>query len=316
MIFDEFDVNTLIDNPSIIMIGGAGCGKIFVVKNLLYKMTDIPHINIIAPTNTREYYNDFIDPLFVHHEYLSSIPKQIVKRQRTLFEANKILKSSGLPLINSQTIFVMHDCMTTINSWRKCRSLFDIMHYKQIFKTTYILTVELSTGLNLKFRSTFDYTFLFAEDNLKSRQKLWNDWADIFPTFDSFEQAFLPATNKYGCLVIDNHAKTNDIKKKVFWFKATHIEDAFKFGIQNNLSNDLSDNIQNDLLDNIQNDLSDNIQNDLSDNIQNDLSDNIQNDLYDNIQNDLSDKKYIFYFSMFFMMIFIYLMMYLMSCLI
>ena len=50
-----------------------------------------------------------------------------------------------------------------------------------------------------------------------------------FPSKDVFEQVFMQVTDNYGCMVIDNRLRTNDIKKKVFWYKAKNRK-KFKIG--------------------------------------------------------------------------------------
>ena len=94
---DEFDINTLIhDNdgnfihPRVVMIAPSGSGKSIIVKNVLYKMRDIPCGTIIAPTDKMtKFFDDFVPPLFIHHDYNPSIIPKILQRQKLILKKMK-----------------------------------------------------------------------------------------------------------------------------------------------------------------------------------------------------------------------------------
>ena len=62
----------------------------------------------------------------------------------------------------------------------------------------------------------------------------------LFPTFESFAQIMDQSTEKYECRVINNNAKSNQLKDQIFWYKADP-HGTFKLGSKEfwDLSKDL-----------------------------------------------------------------------------
>jgi hypothetical protein len=59
------------------------------------------------------------------------------------------------------------------------------------------------------------------ETIISNRRKLYDQYAGMFPDFDSFCQVMNQCTENFECLVIDNNAKSNKLEDQVFWYKAT-----------------------------------------------------------------------------------------------
>ena len=74
-------------------------------------------------------------------------------------------------------------------------------------------------------RANSDYVFIFGEAFINNKHKLHDHYAGIFPSFDLFNQIFTQITNDFGCMVINNKIKTDDVQKKVFWYKAEKKDD-------------------------------------------------------------------------------------------
>ena len=91
--------------------------------------------------------------------------------------------------------------------------------------------MQFSLGIQPELRSNFNFIFLLGEDTFSNRKRLYEHYAGIFPTRDLFEIAFAELTNDYGCMVINNNIRSNDITKKVFHFKASKTPD-FKLGTE------------------------------------------------------------------------------------
>lgn len=234
---DEFKVESLIKdengeyiNPRIAMIAPSGSGKSWIVRNILYEMRDIPCGIIIAPTDKmNKFYDDFIPPVFIHHEYRSDIIPRLLKRQKEILEKNEKRTSAGKNLIDPRTFLVMDDCMADKDKWKNDPVILEIMNQGRHYKLTFILTMQYSMGIQPELRTQFNYVFLLGDDNAASRKKLHEHWAGVFPKRDLFEQVFLQVTDNYGCMVINNRIKTTDLRKKVFWFRAKKVPE-FKIG--------------------------------------------------------------------------------------
>lgn len=226
----RYDENGNFLNPRIVMIAPSGSGKSWVVKNVLYTLRDIPCGTVIAPTDKMtKFFDDFVYSSFINHEYKSTIIPKIFMRQKIIIEKNKKREIEGKKPIDPRTFLVMDDCMATKHLWLKDPYILEIMNQGRHFQLTFILTMQYCLGIQPELRTQFNFIFLLGEDNAASRKKLHEHWAGVFPKLDLFEQVFAQVTQDYGCMVINNRIKTNDLTKKVFWFKAKKTDD-FKLG--------------------------------------------------------------------------------------
>jgi hypothetical protein len=84
-------------------------------------------------------------------------------------------------------------------------------------------------GIPPVLRTNIDFVFILRENIVANRKRLYEQFAGMFPDFDSFSQIMDQCTENYECIVIDNNAKSNKIEDQVFWYKATSHQ-PFKIG--------------------------------------------------------------------------------------
>jgi hypothetical protein len=245
--FEKFDMKNLIYdengdfmNPRIAIIAKSGSGKSWIIREILYFLykDKIPCGTVIAPTDKMtKFYNDMIPRSFIHHEYKENILPKVLLRQRTIIEKNVERKKLNKKLIDPRAVLVMDDCMSSKHLWLKDASVLSIFNEGRHFQLTYILAMQYSLGISPELRSNFDFVFLLGEDNFSNRQRLYTHYCGIFPTRDLFEMTFSELTNNYGCMVINNRVRSNDLKRKVFHYKSQKTPD-FKIGIEKSLTFD------------------------------------------------------------------------------
>lgn len=118
------------------------------------------------------------------------------------------------------------DVIIPKKKWIKNKNMMKLMcengnkHYQIIF----MLTIQHPLNIPPKFRSQFDFLFLLSDDTIINKEKLYKYYANIFPDFDMFKTVFDQITKNYGCMVINNRIKSNDLKQKIFWYKANDIK--------------------------------------------------------------------------------------------
>ena len=78
-------------------------------------------------------------------------------------------------------------------------------------------------------RTNIDYTFILREPYVSNRKRIFENFAGMFPTFESFCQVMDQYTENYECLVVANNAKSNKLVDQIFWYKASAHRD-FKLG--------------------------------------------------------------------------------------
>lgn len=228
-----FDKNGDRIYPSMAMIAPSGSGKSWIIRDIVYYMRDVPGAAIICPTNVvNHFYDTFIPPTYIYREYNSAILEQIFARQIKIGEKNEIRKKKKKKKVDPRMIFIMDDCMASAkgkNGWAKGHIFKEIMLQGRHYALPFMLAMQYCIGIEPETRSQFHFVFLLSESNIDNKKKLYKNYAGFFPTYNDFNQVFTEITNDYGCMVINNRLKTNDISKKVFWYKAKE-RPKFKIG--------------------------------------------------------------------------------------
>ena len=80
--------------------------------------------------------------------------------------------------------------------------------------------MQYPLGVPPNLRTNIDYTFILREPYLRNKKIIYENYAGMFPTFDSFCQIMDACTENYECLVISNNAKSNKLVDQIFWYKA------------------------------------------------------------------------------------------------
>ena len=229
---DKFDIQNLVTdqnnefiNPRIALIAKSGSGKSWVIRDILSYISDIPCGVIIAPTDKMTgFYNEFFPISFIHHEYKEEIIPRLLNRQRMMLDKNKLRKEKGKKLIDPRAFLIMDDCMSSKHLWLKDPNVLSIFNEGRHYQLTFIISMQYSLGIQPELRSNFDFVFLLGEDFINNRRKLYEHYAGMFPTRELFDQVFMQVTDNYGGMVINNRLRSNEIKKKVFWYKAKKVE--------------------------------------------------------------------------------------------
>lgn len=224
----EFKLESMVPDPSIVMIAKRGSGKSYAVRDIVYRYRHIPCGSVIAPTDQMNpFYKYFFPDLYIHYEISSTILKKIMVRQVLMIEKMKQLKKQGKKL-DPSGILVMDDCLASKKSWARDETIMTILMNGRHYKLTYILTMQTPLGIEPDLRLNFDYVFLLKEDSQINMKKLWDNYASIFPSLNIFKKAFSKCTSDHRCMVIDNRKPADNIHDKVFWYKAVYRE--FTFG--------------------------------------------------------------------------------------
>ena len=97
------------------------------------------------------------------------------------------------------------------------------------WKLMLIITMQYPLGVPPTLRTNIDYVFILREPYIANRKRIYENYAGMFPTFESFCQVMDQCTENYECLVINNNVKSNKLQDQVFWYKADNHTD-FKLG--------------------------------------------------------------------------------------
>jgi len=208
--------------PVIVLIGRRDTGKSFLVKDLLYHHQDIPVGTVISGTEAgNHFYENMVPPRFIHDEYDVSIIQQLMLRQRQVLEKMRDeQKATGRPSsFDPRAFLIMDDCLYD-DSWARDKLVRMMFMNGRHWKLMVVITMQYPLGIPPNLRTNVDYIFILRENYVSNKRRIYENYAGMFPTFDSFVQVMDQCTENYECLVINNNVKSNKLTDQVFWYKA------------------------------------------------------------------------------------------------
>jgi hypothetical protein len=216
--------------PVIVLIGRRDTGKSFLVRDLLYYHQDIPIGTVISGTEEGNgFYGKLVPKLFIHNEYNTAIVENILKRQRSVLkQIKKEIETYKRSTIDPRTFTILDDCLYD-NTWSRDKMMRLLFMNGRHWKIMLIITMQYPLGIPPTLRTNIDYVFILREPYIANRKRIYDNYAGMFPTFESFCQVMDQCTENYECLVINNNVKSNKLQDQVFWYKADSHND-FKLG--------------------------------------------------------------------------------------
>ena len=221
------DQNT---GPVIVMIGRRDTGKSFLVRDLLFYHQDIPIGTVISGTEAGNgFYSQHVPKLFIHDEYNTAIIENILKRQKTVLkQVKREIESYKRSNIDPRAFVILDDCLFD-DKWTRDKMMRLLFMNGRHWKIMLIITMQYPLGVPPVLRTNIDYVFILREPYLTNRRRIYENYAGMFPTFESFSQVMDQCTENYECLVINNNVKSNKLQDQIFWYKAESHKD-FKLG--------------------------------------------------------------------------------------
>ena len=221
------DQNT---GPVIVMIGRRDTGKSYLVRDLLYYHQNIPIGTVISGTEAGNgFYSQHVPKLFIHDEYNTAIIENILKRQKTVLkQVKREIESYKRSNIDPRAFVILDDCLFD-DKWTRDKMMRLLFMNGRHWKIMLIITMQYPLGVPPVLRTNIDYVFILREPYLTNRRRIYENYAGMFPTFESFSQVMDQCTENYECLVINNNVKSNKLQDQIFWYKAESHKD-FKLG--------------------------------------------------------------------------------------
>ena len=216
--------------PVVVLIGKRDTGKSFLVRDLLYYQQEIPIGTVISGTEEGNgFYAKMVPKLFVHNEYNTAIIENILKRQRTVLkQIKKEMETYKRSTIDPRAFVILDDCLYDA-TWTRDKMMRLLFMNGRHWKVMLIITMQYPLGIPPTLRTNIDYVFILRENYIANRKRIYENYAGMFPTFESFCQVMDQCTENYECLVINNNSKSNKLQDQVFWYKADSHND-FKLG--------------------------------------------------------------------------------------
>ncbi len=207
--------------PVVVLIGKRDTGKSFLVRDLLFYQQEIPIGTVISGTEEGNgFYAKMVPKLFVHNEYNTAIIENILKRQRTVLkQIKKEMETYKRSTIDPRAFVILDDCLYDA-TWTRDKMMRLLFMNGRHWKIMLVITMQYPLGIPPTLRTNIDYVFILRENYIANRKRIYENYAGMFPTFESFCQVMDQCTENYECLVINNNSKSNKLHDQVFWYKA------------------------------------------------------------------------------------------------
>lgn len=217
----KFDPSTIKSDSVVVFIGKRNTGKSYCMKDILSYHKDLPVGIVISPTETaNNYFEKFIPNMLIYDEYEPAIVKRFLERQININkQKSDQLKKYGSSDIDSRAFLILDDCLYD-KSWPTDKNIRSIFMNGRHYKIFFLITMQYCLGLPPILRANIDYVFIFKNNLIKEREKIYNHYAGIFNNFDTFCTVMDNCTDNYECLVIDNKVQSNKLEDQVKWYKA------------------------------------------------------------------------------------------------
>jgi hypothetical protein len=217
----KFDMTRIKHDRVVVLIGKRDTGKSFLVKDLLWHHQGLPCGTVISGTEgANQFYSKIVPSMFIHEAYSPLIVANVLKRQKLVAKKiSKDLAERGTTSVDPRNFLILDDCLYD-QSWIRDTNIRYLFMNGRHVHTMFILTMQYVMGIPPNLRSNIDFIFLLRENIVANRRRLYEQFAGMFPDFDSFSQVMDQCTENYECLVIDNTTKSNKLEDQVFWYKA------------------------------------------------------------------------------------------------
>ena len=217
----KFDPTKIKSDSVVVFIGKRNTGKSYCMKDIMSYNRDIPVGVVVSPTERANgYFEKFIPKMLIYDDLEEKLVSKFLNRQINITKDKKReLEKHGSSIIDPRAFLILDDCMYNKASI-KDKNIRCIFMNGRHYKIFLLITMQHGLGLPPDLRSNIDYVFIFRNNIVKEREKIYNHYAGMFPTFDVFNQVMNQCTENFECLVIDNKTQSNNINDNVYWYKA------------------------------------------------------------------------------------------------
>jgi hypothetical protein len=217
--------------PVIVLIGRRDTGKSWLVRDILYSQQDVPVGTVISGTEAGNgFFSAHVPKIFIHNEYNTVIIENVLRRQKAaLKQMQKEIETYRKAIIDPRAFVILDDCLYD-SSWSRDKMMRLLFMNGRHWKIMLVITMQYPLGIPPNLRTNIDYVFILREPYMTNRKKIWENYASMFPTLESFCSIMDQTTENYECLVINNNSKSNKLSDQIFWYKADSNKPAFRVG--------------------------------------------------------------------------------------
>lgn len=187
----------------IALIGKRGCGKTTLIKNILNEKFE-NNVTIFSRANhgydTCKNFNNYT--IITDTSNVNEMVSNIMNQQSDEF------KNTGF--ITEKTI-VLDDCINYEKSFSRDKIFHILFMNSRHYKINFIFSMQYPSNIPVECRINIDYIFIFKEDFVQIKRKLYEYYAGMFPTYESFNNKF-SQLEQHECYLVKNCEKVGFYK--------------------------------------------------------------------------------------------------------
>lgn len=217
----KFDPRNLKDDSVVLFIGKRNVGKSFCLKYIMSFHQSIPVGVVVSPTErANHFFESWVPKMLLYDEYTEGTVSKFLDRQTKITDQyNNEKKKYGRTDLDPRAFLILDDCLYD-KSWPNSKNIRCLFMNGRHYKVFFLITMQYPLGIPPHLRANVDYIFIFRDNQIKNRERIYQQYAGMFPSFDIFSQVMDQCTENFECLVIDNKVQSNKLEDQVFWFKA------------------------------------------------------------------------------------------------
>lgn len=217
----KFDPRSLKDDSVVLFIGKRNVGKSFCLKYIMSFHNTIPVGVVISPTErANHFFESWVPKMLLYDEYSENTVNKFLDRQIKITDQyNAEQGRYGKTDLDPRAFLILDDCLYD-RSWPNSKNIRCLFMNGRHYKVFFLITMQYPLGIPPHLRTNVDYIFIFRDNQIKNRERIYQQYAGMFPSFDIFSQVLDQCTENFECLVIDNKVQSNKLEDQVFWFKA------------------------------------------------------------------------------------------------
>jgi hypothetical protein len=218
----KFDMRNLKDDSVVLLIGKRNTGKSFLLRDIMYHHQSIPVGVVISPTErANHFFEKFVPNMLIYDEYDSGIVVKYLDRQTKLTDQyNQDYNKKGYSDIDPRSFLILDDCLYD-KTWPADKNIRCLFMNGRHYKVFFLITMQYPLGIPPHLRANVDYVFILRENQVKQRERIYEQYAGMFDSYHAFSSVMQQCTENYECLVIDNKTQSNKIEDQIFWYKAS-----------------------------------------------------------------------------------------------
>ncbi len=217
----KFDITKLKDDSVVLFIGARNTGKSTCLFDVLRYHSSIPiGVCISGTESANRSFEKVMPKMLIYDEYDPQIIGKFLGRQKKIMtQVQEEKKKYGRSTLDPRAFMILDDCMYD-KSWTNDKNMRYLFMNGRHVKVFLLITMQYPLGIPPNLRANVDYIFIMRNNMVKERERIWQHYAGMFPSFDSFSQVMTQCTENYECLVIDKKSQSNSLNDQIFWYKA------------------------------------------------------------------------------------------------